>query len=175
MEQEIWLPVIGKEGLYEVSNMGRVKSLPRIIKNSNNRSVRERIMAVVKNKGYVVVGLQGNKSNIGVHRLVAAAFIPNPDNKPFINHKNGVRNDNRVENLEWCTQKENVHHAFETGLIPTGEKTKQTTLSNAEVVEIYKKSKNQPHKTLAKEYNTTVSVVNHIAIKANWKRVLKGI
>lgn len=100
---EIWKDIKGYEGKYQVSNQGRVKSL-----NYNNTTA-PKILSLIYDNGYCYVGLSCNSSTkkIGVHRLVADAFIPNPENKPCINHINTVRDDNNVENLEWCTIKEN--------------------------------------------------------------------
>ena len=108
---EIWKPVVGYEGLYEVSNLGRVKSLSRI--DSIGRKIKERILSQGKCKqGYLTVSLckNGKPNSYYVHRLVAQAFIPNPDNYPEVNHKIDDfehRSDNRVENLEWCTAEYN--------------------------------------------------------------------
>ena len=96
MEKEIWRPVKDYENDYEVSNFGRVKSV---------KFNRNKIMKCKKTPlGYFVIGLRknGGKKFYFVHRLVAYAFIPNPNNLPFINHKNEDKTDNRVENLEWC-------------------------------------------------------------------------
>ena len=104
---EEWRAVPGYEGLYEVSSYGRVKSLKRY--KSNNGGIpliKERILKPYNDKkGYLNVRLR-NK-NFKVHRLVAQAFIPNPNNLPQVNHKNEDKSDNRVDNLEWCTAKYN--------------------------------------------------------------------
>lgn len=119
--EEVWKPVKGYEGIYEVSNIGRVKSCERIVTRSNGRKINfpEKIMKPsINHKGYEVIDLRKNgKRECGfVHRLVGKAFIENPNNKKQINHKNGVKRDNNVDNLEWVTNKENVIHAYKNNL-----------------------------------------------------------
>lgn len=122
--EEIWKDIKGYEGLYQVSNYGRVKSLPKIHKTTKNYNklgyiTKEKILRQRKTqRGYFLVTLykeQKGKS-LYVHRIVANMFISNKDNKPCINHKNGDKNDNKVTNLEWCTYSENMIHAYATGL-----------------------------------------------------------
>ena len=115
---EIWRAVVGYMDLYEVSNLGRVRSLDRIQYNpvaaTHQTFHPGHIMnGRVSHRGYRLVNLRdvnGKRKNCSVHRLVAMAFIPNPDNLPFVNHKNYDTLDNRVENLEWCTPTYNVHY-----------------------------------------------------------------
>ena len=97
-------------GLYQVSNLGRVRSLDRI--DGMGRKVEEKILKLGNNKGYQSVFLHKNgKAKIfQVHRLVATAFIPNPDNLPVVNHKDENPSNNCVDNLEWCTQKYNINY-----------------------------------------------------------------
>ena len=120
MHGELWGDVLGFEGFYEVSSLGRVRSCPRVsswtLKESGTvvmRDVRPTIITPSRDKdGYLILGLKvgGRRYNKKVHRLVAEAFIPNPEDLPQVNHKNLVRGDNKVENLEWCTCKGNLNH-----------------------------------------------------------------
>lgn len=105
--EEIWKDVVGYEGLYQVSNLGRVRSLDRII---NHRKLKGKILSqAYDTKGYLFVNL--SKNNVAkpkrVHRLIANAFIEKINGKDYIDHINGIRDDNRIENLRWCTHQEN--------------------------------------------------------------------
>lgn len=110
---EVWKPIINYEGQYEISSFGRVKSLPRT--NGTFRLSKEKMLHIKLNRGYSYVTLCKNNKlrTFTVHRLVAVAFIPNQDNKAEINHKNGIKTDNRIENLEWATSSENKIHRIE--------------------------------------------------------------
>lgn len=116
--EERWLPIVGYEGFYMVSSLGRVRLLERSLvrKNGSFFSVHSKIKNSYKDRhGYLTVLLQKNQKakHKLVHRLVAEAFIPNPDNKPEVNHKNGIRTDNRVQNLEWVSRNENIQHSYD--------------------------------------------------------------
>lgn len=131
---EQWKPIPDWEEEYEISNFGRVKRLARTetyIRSDTGQEVERHyadlIMKLYKSKstGYMEVGLRSGERSAypNVHRLVAQAFIPNPDNKPQVNHKDGNKENNCVENLEWVTESENIIHSVETGLRPSAKGT----------------------------------------------------
>lgn len=118
-EEEIWKDVIGYEGIYKVSNLGRVKSIERTKQNYSKRQfVPSCFLKPYISVGYYKVDLSKNRKRkrYFIHRLLGDHFIPNPENKKTINHKNGIKTDYRLENLEWATQSEQMKHALETGL-----------------------------------------------------------
>ena len=128
--EEIWKDVTGYEGLYKVSNFGQVKSLKRL--NSYGRTVPEKILKPHPNvkSGYLCVNLHKNNKQtmVFIHRLVATAFIPNPQNLPQVSHKDETRTNNAVDNLEWVTNKENANtpkRKERLREINTGKKTSQ--------------------------------------------------
>jgi hypothetical protein len=175
--QEIWKDVKGFEGYYQVSNLGRVKSLDRVEyyqrKDSDKITRRSRkgkpLVSKIDRYGYEVVHLRKDgEVNIypTVHRLVAEAFIDNPDNKPTVNHKDCDKKNNVVSNLEWNTISENTKHASDNGLLkPTvvsmkGDKNISFKMFPDVVEKMFKLlSQGISKKDVAKEIGVTVSTV----------------
>lgn len=130
-----FIDIEGYNGFYQINSIGVVRSLGRTWKcGVHNSSIRIKYGSIVPQSydkiGYKKISLTDNKSvnkKHFVHRLIALHFIPNPENKPQVNHKNGVKSDNRIENLEWVTPKENVTHAHKTGLASTEAAIKKTS------------------------------------------------
>lgn len=138
MENEIWKDIEGYEGIYQVSNLGRVKSLPKLYKRKfKSYYTKEKILknSLGKN-GYYRVNL--SQKIFYIHRLVAEAFIPNSDEKKTVNHIDGVKTNNNISNLEWATYAENNKHAYDTGLkkIYTKDEHWKTKLNKGQVKEL---------------------------------------
>jgi len=121
--EEIWKDIDDYFGIYQVSSHGRIKSLGRLVKGPSHIGgelyIKGKLLKQVKRKdGYCGINLHREtvQNNFLVHRIVANAFIPNTENKPEVNHKNGIKTDNRVENLEWVTTSENLIHAHKIGI-----------------------------------------------------------
>lgn len=150
-ENEIWLPVKGYEEIYEVSNLGRVRSLDRIVKGCYGSIAHKKgkiIASGVGSAGYPVVSLQkdGKGKTVSVHRLVAIAFLPNPNNLSEVNHKDEDKTNNRVDNLEWCGRIYNANYG--TGIERCVNTKVERGLVNEEHIGSTKKGK---YKTLRDE------------------------
>lgn len=118
--EESWKDIKGYEGYYQVSTLGRIKSLERII-NENGKYIKPEKILSIKCCWYAQIcfSINGIKKTKKIHKIVAEAFIDNPNNKKCVNHKDGNKANNNVSNLEWVTHSENTQHAFDNGLIAT--------------------------------------------------------
>ena len=162
IDNEIWLPVVGAEKYYLVSNYGKVKSIfyknGLILANSLHK------------QGYITVEIKmnGKRLHTFCHVLAAKAFIPNPQNKKTVNHKDGIKSNNYISNLEWTTQKENNIHAWKTGLNYVTEKmiensTKGFKINKSQVKEIRERFKlGLTQKLLSAEYNVSIPQICRI-------------
>lgn len=174
---EQWKDVIGYEGLYQVSDLGRVKSLRKKVKARTDSFSykRERILKQAIDKGYLRTCLTHSckKETTKVHRLVALVFIPNNENKPQVNHKNTIKKDNRLTNLEWNTEKENVNHAYDNNLVPLmkGERHGASKLTEKDVLEIRSLRGVISGVELSKRYDISTSIICAIFKRRIWKHI----
>lgn len=173
---EEWRPVIDFDGYYEISNFGRVKRLQRSTPHfmGGVRVLKEMILKQnINSLGYIVIELTVNEKQIrtGVHRLVAFSFLKKDDDRNFVNHKNGIKWDNTLGNLEWCTHQENEIHARETGLkkTPFGEDCVHSILTNKTALEVY--LSNGKYKEIGEKYGIVESEVCAIKRGRRWSHV----
>jgi hypothetical protein len=161
MEKEIWKDVVGYEGLYQVSNLGMVKSLPRKY-SPNEKIIRPSYLSM----GYEMQKLCNNgfSERILRHRLVAIHFILNPENKPQVNHIDGDKLNNHMSNLEWCTPQENHTHAKENGLKAKGLNSGNSKMTIEKIIKIRELiSKGLTQREIAKKMGTCQRVITTIS------------
>ena len=176
---ELWKDIKNYEGIYQVSNLGRIKTLDKYVNclYEQKRLIKSREIKTFKNNsGYYIVSLyQNNKSKkFLVHRLVAEAFIPNLNNKKEVNHIDGNKENNCVENLEWVTAKGNILHATKNKLrIIDGCNNWQAKMTPDNILFIrnnYKpRDKNFGRKALAKRFGCNVSIISNIVARKTYK------
>jgi hypothetical protein len=166
-EQEEWKDVVGYEDFFRVSNLGNVFS------KRTNRLLKLEISPT----GYLVFstkfgGRNGTCKLFRVHRLVAEAFIENPDHKPYVNHRNGIKSDNQVSNLEWVTHSENIRHAFDNGLINSakGIAAGNNKLSEDDVISIRREylENRTPYRELARRFGVKHVAVGQLLRRETW-------
>jgi len=169
--QEVWKDIPNYEG-YQVSNKGSIRSFKR----SAYTNLAPKVLKLIINDRYIYVGAQINKKRrkLSVHRAVAMAFIANPFNKPFVNHINGIKHDNRVENLEWVTHLENMAHAVNAGLIKfRGEKQNFSKLTTEQVLKIRQlSSQGMSCSKIVKEMAIVANrTIRDVLLRKTWKHI----
>lgn len=161
---EIFVPIQGFEGYYEISNLGRVRTVDRTITFSDGRkrAYKSKFIKFSNPLGYLVAPLVKHQKQkfVSVHRLIAIHFIPNPHNKPFINHIDGNKQNNSISNLEWCTHAENTTHAVENSLYRKGENHGNAKISNEAAEEI--RNSKESGVFLAEKFKILTSTVSMI-------------
>ena len=180
LEWEIWKDIPNYYELYQGSNLNRIKSLERWIttKLGFKRFIKEKILHEwVVGSGYRQIGLfKNNKLKFFyVHRILAQIFLPNPLNLPEVNHKNGIKTDNKIENLEWVSKSENMQHAHKIGLIvrEPGEKNYNKKLNNEQVLEIRKMyaTGNYSQRKLGEIFKVDRGNIHYITSRKTWSNI----
>lgn len=173
-----WRDIKGYEGIYKINKYGDVISLTRLIVSSFGKVVLNEVLLkpLANHKGYfqVVLSKNGKSKTKTVHRLVAETFVPNPDNKETVNHIDGVKTNNNVENLEWCTNQENIIHAHKNNLTNPckGESNSSAKLKEQDVHLIRKVHKDgESIRKISKRYEMCESTISQIVNRKSWKHI----
>lgn len=170
---EIWKDIDKLDGYFQISNTGRLRSIDRIIEYTDGRNYlyKGKEYFPSYNRGYCIqtLNLNGKAIPVKFHRLVAEAFIPNPNNLPQINHKDGNKKNNCVENLEWCNASHNLYHAFKTGLRDSESCTNKLTYEKVKEIREKYLPRKITHKMLAIEYGVCYDTIRLIVNNRIWK------
>lgn len=177
--QEIWRPIPGYEGLYEVSNTGQVRALDRVVRSrwGTEKPIKGGLKAFAKNsQGYksVHLHLNGKMASFYVHRLVASVYLQNPNSLPQVNHLDGDKENNSAANLEWCTGSSNCTHAVKNELYENakGERVAGAKLTESDVREIRQlASMGTMHKDIAALFGIGRKAVTKVVNIQRWKHV----
>lgn len=172
--EEIWKDIEGYDGLYQVSNLGRVRSWKKY--RENKRTIPKILKQDINMWGYfyLVLSNKTNKTHKLVHRLVGGAFIPNPEKKPQINHIDGNRKNNNAKNIEWVTNKENSIHAHRLGLTDNrGGKNGQSKLTKNDIIDIRTMYALgiYTYRDIQEKYNISNGCVSMIINRKRWRHI----
>lgn len=179
LDGELWKPVLEYEDYYMVSNKGRIKALDRIWICGNRGSTRRSCSKILKQSivtgGYLGICLtkDGKKKTHQLHQLIANVFLPKIQGKNIINHKNGIKSDNRLENLEWCNHSENTRHAFANGLNKAhlGSEHGGSILNDDDVLYIRSVADKVTTKELSLKYAVNPATIRNVILRKSWKHI----
>lgn len=170
--EQIWKDILGFAGYYQMSDKRTVRSW----RGKRRPSIAKILKQRINSEGYLVVSLRGIRDVqktfvLRIHHEYAKIYIPNPDNKPCVNHKDGNKINNENDNLEWCTYKENIHHAFRHGLMnpAAGERQGMAKLNKESVLAIF--AARGTCREIAVVFNVAYTTVAHIKNGSNWNCV----
>lgn len=166
MEKEIWKEIEGYNGHYQVSNHGRIKSFKR---NANGDILK----TPANNRGYsqAYLCLPGIEKSYNAHVIVAKTFLANPHSKPCVNHIDGNKRNNHINNLEWVTHKENTAHAFATGLNKANYGARKLTELSVKEIRYLHRYNAKSMKELSKIYGVTTQTIWKIIERLSWKHI----
>jgi hypothetical protein len=181
MENE-WVDVVGYEGIYQITRCGKMRSLDRLVKGrgGNRQRVKGTLLKPSISDGYLYFHLrdgEGGRHNKYMHRLLCVAFLPNHKNYPCVNHKDSNRANNSLDNLEWCTQQQNIQHAYDNGRIENlnaarGEQSGVSILKDWQVREIKHKLRGKETvASIARDYLVDFKTISSIRDNKTWKHI----